>query len=322
MQEAKRSKNNNNLFLRKGKEFAIYLLFFFSNFAYSQDVLVEKIKKISSPTKTIIFVDSLLFHNSDLNKKTIDEVKYLQALAYQENNNHRKALEIFAKVLHNVDKKKRRYIKILLFQSNSNVKLENISLATEQALKAIEQAKINNDTGLIAAANNALSFIYYSNKQYDKAFDYLSNSVEQQKQEKDSIRLSATYNNIAIIYKKIGDYKSALEYNYKSLEISEQINNLVGVGKSYSNIGRVYQLLKDNNQALTYYEKALNNNKRAKIVNSIPYRNIADVYFENKQYIKSELYLSEALKIENTNKNNPALAKIYETLLKLSLQQN
>jgi len=298
------------------------IIIFISACAFGQNDIIDQVKAIESPTQTIIYIDSLLYHPAKWDKNTVNELLYLKALAYQENNNDKKALELFDEILLHTPENSERYAKILLFQSNSNVELNNISLATEQALKAQELASHIHSNGLMFAVNNALSFIYYKNKQYDKALGYLLNSVSLQEQEKDSVRLSATYNNVAIIYKNMGDFNKALEYNKKSLDINKLTADYIGIGKSFSNIGRVYELAGNNEQALMYYHMAIENNRKHEIINSIPYRNIGDIYLKEKQYDEAEDYFQRALKIEKQNKNNRVLSDIYGGLLTIALQQN
>ncbi|NPA67961.1 MAG: tetratricopeptide repeat protein, partial [Chlorobi bacterium] len=300
-----------------------YIIIFFSTCTFGQNNIIDKVKSFKSPTRTIIYIDSILFYgNNELNNNTVNELLYLKALAFQENNNDKKALELFDKILSETTLTDERYANILLYQSNSNVKLNNIALAVEQALKAKEIAAELNSNGLKIAVNNALSFIYYKNNQYQKALQYLLNSVKLQEEDKDSIRLSAAYNNIAIIYKNTGNFKKALEYNNKSLEINLLTDNYVGISKSYSNIGRVYDFFGYPDKALEYNKSAIKINSEYKIKNSIPYRNVADIYLAKKEYNEAKKYYLQALEIEKQNKNNRILSDIYDGLLKIALQQN
>jgi len=316
-------KETKSLIFEKMKK-AFYYIFFFTSFmAISQNDVVENLKEKqrSSPTDVIIYVDSLLYHNSNYSKKFIAKIKYEQALAYQNNNNHKKALLLFDEVLTYLNKNEEIFINTLLLQSNSNVNLKNYSKAINQALEALNSATNNDYYELIGSANNALSFIYYSNKDYNKAFEYLSNSVALQKKHNDSIQLSGTYNNIAIIYKNIGDFKQALDYNKESLDISILKKDNIGIGKSYSNIGRVYELEGDYKKALEYYYKAIDNNNKSQITNSIPYRNVADAYSYLENFEESEKNYLKALEIEIDHKNQSKIYIIYKDLLKIAIKK-
>ena len=305
-------------------KYLVYILLLIPFCTYSQNAIIEEVKTMSSassPTRIIIHIDSLLFYNSGISKQTELEIKYFQAQAYQDNNNDIKTLEILNEILPNIDKSTDRYVEILLLQSTSNATLENRSLSVEQALKALEQAKINKSNDLIASCYSALSYIYYENKKYTEALSYLLDSEQLDLEQKDSMHLSSTYNNIAIIYKKIGSFDKALTYNQKSLDISIFLKDNLGIGKSYSNIGRVFEVKGDFSIALEYYHKALQHNLDSKISNSIPYRNIGDIYFNNMAFEAAENYYSKALEIETKNKNNRVLSIIYNNLLQIATDQ-
>ncbi len=303
------------------KSFFVFFAIFYTFSCFGQDNVLDFLKHNykSSPTDVIIRADSLLAHNSNFNKETITRIKYYQAFAYQENKNYKKSLELFDEILPFFKDTDIKKIKILLNQSNSNTYLANYVDATNQALEALDLAKKTNNKESLVSANNALSFIYYSNKDFSKAFDYLYNTVAISIKEKDSVGLSATYNNIAIIYKNMGNFKQALLYNKKSLEISFLLKDNIGIGKSYSNIGRLYELFGKFDKAILYYKKAIQNNESAKIVNGIPYANIAEVYLIKKDYKNAIKNFLISAKIEKTN--NKALQNIYSSLLKTALQQ-
>ncbi|MCF6350789.1 MAG: tetratricopeptide repeat protein [Flavobacteriaceae bacterium] len=304
------------------KKIAVFILTLSSFISISQNNVIDvlKQKRKSSPIDAIIYADSLLFSNHDYTKKIISKIKYEQAIAYTNNNNHREALELFNEILP-IEKDKKRIIKILLLQSNSNVYLKNYSKATNQTLEALDIAKKNNYFNLVSAANSALSFIYYTNKDYRKAFKYLLNTVELQKQQHDSISLSVTYNNIAILHKNTANFKKALQYSQKSLDISLSRKDNIGIGKSYSNIGRINELIGNYKNALAYYKKAIVHNTKSKISNSIPYSNLAHIYTYLKDYKSSEKNYIKALKIAINNSNQYKINLIYKDLLKIAMQQ-
>lgn len=298
-----------------------FLFLFLFSTLLAQEKELKRIKEKTSPTEVIIYVDSLLFYNSSFSAKQKLNLKYRQALAYQEDNKHIKALKLFQDVASSLDKDSIKYIKVLLFQSNSNVFLKKYTKATEQAIEALNIAKKHNHFNQITASYNALSYIYYATNDFDRALEYLSYSESLQKEQNDSIRLSAIYNNMAIIMKNMGDFEAAIANNKKSLQISLAINDPVGVGKSYSNIGRVYELIGETNKALRYYKLAVGNNKKHSLSNSIPYRNIGDVSMTNKQYKIAEENYTKALKIESENNNQAIIHSIYENLLKTAVHQ-
>jgi len=288
-----------------------------------QDDILDKLKekRRQSPTEVIVYVESLLLSKENFDTATFIKLKRAEALAYQENSNHQKALNSINEILKRLDKNSNEYIEVLLIQSYSNAYLNNFSDASQQALKALELANIKEDNSLIASANTALSFIHYSNNNYETAFQYLASSAQMQKKAKDSSNLSATYNNIAIIYKKMANFKEALNYNKKSLAISIAIKDYLGISKSYSNIGRVYELLGDKTKAISYYQKAIDNNLKAKVNNSIPYRNMGDVFMKNNELLKAKEFYYKALATEKDNGNHKTLKSINKALLQIAMRE-
>jgi len=307
------------LFLKLMKTRIFIILIFTSSILFSQINTIEILinKQNENPTQAIFYADSLLLTNPS--KQDAILIKYYQANAYQNNNNPKRALSIFKEILPLFKSQKEFFIKILLGQSDANTRIKNYAEATNQALKALEIAKKEGSHKLIGSANTSLSFIYYANKDYTRSLKYILNSVELQKRIKDSISLSASYNNIAIIYKNMGEFDKAINYNNLSLEISKLKKSKIGIGKSYSNIGRIYGIIGKRKKAIKYYNLAIENNKNSNIKNSIPFRNIGDIYLEQKKFNKAEKYYLNALKIETDNHQNNLLSNIHKDLQKVAL---
>ena len=297
----------------------LLLLFLVTQHLYSQIEVVELLSKNQNedPTKIIFYADSLLLTNPS--KKDVVMIKYYQAVAYQNNNNPKKALSIFQEILPLFKTKNKFYVRTLLGLSDANTRLKNYSEATNQALEALKIAKESKFYKLIASANTTLSFIHYANKDFIKSLEYLLSSIDLQKRLKVSVSLSASYNNIAIVYKNIGDFDKAIKYNSLSLEISKLKKDNIGIGKSYSNIGTAYGLIGDAKEAIKYYNLAIENNNKSNIINSIPYRNIGNIFLRQKDYDKAESYYLKALKIETDNNQNNLLTNIYKDLLKVAI---
>ena len=71
----------------------IVLFLFLNSFCFSQNSTIVKLKRTlkNDAVKTIILDDSILQNISLSNKKNA-KVKYYQAIAYQNNKNHKKAI--------------------------------------------------------------------------------------------------------------------------------------------------------------------------------------------------------------------------------------
>ncbi|PCH77203.1 MAG: hypothetical protein COB98_04140 [Flavobacteriaceae bacterium] len=299
----------------------VFLLFCAISMAQSDAIEILKNKIKIAPVTAIIYADSLLLlPKSTITKKERNSIYYYRAVAYQDNKNHLKALELLKDMEHRFDPSDKFYTKVFIVQSHSNVALKNYSIATDQALKGLDAAKNNNFFSLVASAYSSLSYIEYSNRNYVNSYEYLLTSIASQKKEKDSFLLSATYNNLAIIYRKSGMFEKALNASVKSLEIDIKQKNNVNIGSSYCNIGDSYLLLNDKKKAKEYFLKAISHNKKENISNSIPYQNIGDFYYKNSDYIASSTSYSKALGIELKKGNQYRITDLYDQLLTVSIK--
>lgn len=289
---------------------------------YCQSDVVNSLSEIqkNNPNKAIFFADSLLLTNQS--KKDVVFIKYYKAEAFRENNDYKEALNLYKSILPNLKRAPKFYIKTLLGLSDLNSRLKKYTSANEQAIEALELARKNEFNKLIADAYNALSYISYVNNNYLKSLNYLLNAVELYKKYNDSILISSSYNNIAIIYKNIGDFDKALYYNNRSIEISQLKNDFIGIGKTYCNIGRLNEFVGDFKNATLYYDLAIKNNENHDIINSIPFRNIGDVYIELKQYNKAEKYYLKAIMLEKESHQDNFSKNIYKSLLSTAILKN
>ncbi|PCI00433.1 MAG: hypothetical protein COB81_08830 [Flavobacteriaceae bacterium] len=282
------------------------------------DVLKGKLK--TAPVEAIMYADSLLLPQTKMEKKYFNKIKYYKGIAYQGHKNHLKALEIFDSLEGSFEPTDILFVKTLLFQSHSNSSLKNYTLATDQALKALDAAMSNGYFNLVASAYSSLSYIEYSNKKYTKSYEYLLTSIGVQEKEKDSVLMASTYNNLAIIYRRTGMFKEALNASKKSLELDKLLGRNINIGSSYCNIADAYLLLNDKEKAKEYFLKAIAHNKKEKISNSIPDQNIGDFYYKTNKYQKSEEHYLKALYIEIEKENPHRISNMYDQLLEVAIQ--
>ncbi len=307
--------------MKKSLLFVFSVLLFNPVLSYGQSkldsLLSAKIKV--NPTHTIIYIDSLMAKKSS--RQEIPYLTYHKAFAYKKIKDYKNAIKYFEKSLHFFPENHQYHIKALLYLSSLKRNLHNYIEATAFALKAKNLSQKNNYTKQIVQANSSLAHIHFLNKDYDNSLKYLLNSIDINIKTNDSIGLSTTFNNMAIVYKNMGNFNKAIEFNNKALTISVLKKDTIGIGKSYTNIGRLYEHKGDQNTAFEYYKKAIEINAKANITNSIPYRNISDMYFANKDYVKCENYLLKALEIEQKNKKSAGLPNIFKSLHNNALYQ-
>ncbi len=154
------------------------------------------------------------------------------------------------------------------------------------------------------------------------AADYLFKSIKIKEQLNDKLSLVKGYFGLGEMYYKRKDYPKSLTYFKKSLKLSQEINYSTQIGSSYSGIASVYSDENKLDSAILYYNKAMELYKQIDYPYGISnlYINLGDVYRVNKNYVRSEKLLLQALhsktalnEEEETAIVNNSLANLYLT---------
>lgn len=310
-----------------------FLPVFFLLIAYSakgfqskNDSLLRELRILETnrPADAIILSDSLFLFYSDPDSSLWAKLYFFRGKAFAINTYHQLAVKSFNKAVPLFEKQKDEVflIKTLIELSSANLRMDNLVAATSQALLARELAIKNNLDEEISASLAALSFVYYTNNDFEKALNYLTEIQDFQINNGDSMGLSATYNNIAILYKKQGELERAIHYNKLSLDINLKLEVNSAIAKSYNNMGRIFLLQKDYQKAKNYYQKAITINEESGIMNSMPIRNMGDLYYKTEAYDLSENYLKQALEMEEINGINSWILPLYKELQSVSMVKN
>jgi tetratricopeptide (TPR) repeat protein len=114
---------------------------------------------------------------------------------------------------------------------------------------------------------------------------------------------SFTYNQLGIAYSNKQEYDEALFYYKKCLQSREKIYgaNHPETTKILSNIGITYDKANSFKKAIKYFKKAHSIN--AKVCENSEFTlndcyNLASMYYENKDYFRSYIYIQKAVKIK------------------------
>jgi len=305
---------------------SLFLFFFSLAICESQpiinfDSLFDK-KRILDPQSAIFYADSILLQQTS-SERNIAELNYQKALLFSRINDPNSTLnsiELAIPYFESTDENT-RLISAMLIQATANIYLKNLSLASVQAMNALELALKINDNNFICKCYDTLSHIHYSLEDYDQSIKYLIIAAEIQTKIDDKIGLSATYNNIAIVYKNLMETEKALEYNYKSLEINKQQKDYRSIAKSYNNIGATLQLMNRHEDAMENYRKSIFLNKKHSIPNSVPQRSMASCLALLGQYEDAEEYLLAALQVEHNLGNTSIALELYDRLVSNMLEQ-
>ena len=114
-----------------------------------------------------------------------------------------------------------------------------------------------NNKGDIAATLCNIGIVYNSEKEYQKALEYIvkANKIDEESGNKTGI--AANLGDIGELYRNLSNHSKALEYYIKSLKLYEELGDKNGIARNLGNIGIVYMEQKDYSKALEYYLQAL-----------------------------------------------------------------
>jgi len=99
---------------------------------------------------------------------------------------------------------------------------------------------------------------------------------------------------ISEVYLEIAEYQMALEFMFKYVETAAVKKDSVILASSYNRIGINYHYLNQDQKSLVYYQKSLEYNGKDTLRVASTSNNLANVYFNMKQFDKAKEYFSQA----------------------------
>jgi len=201
----------------------------------------------------------------------------------------------------------------------------------EAALNAYtEYARLSEKKGDLENLANALiniGWIYHSNKDYEKAYDFYNQGVVKAIEANDKLREAKAYRQIAVWYRDKGQYGNSLNLLLKSLKINKAMvtnyNHKYDLGCDYQDLGILFSNKNEYRKALGYFFKSKN------IFNSIgsqiaakwvtknisrEYIKLGDISFKQNDYNKALFYYNKALKFYNLVESKPGLGIVYRCI--------
>jgi len=174
----------------------------------------------------------------------------------------------------------------------------------QQALEIYRKLKSNSD---IANIYNNIGHIYWFQGYFSKSLDYYKRSLGISIALGDEHSQSISYNNLGTVYYRLGMYDDSMKNFLKSLSIREEINDPL-LHSTLNNLGNIYVRLSDHSKALEMYQLSLEHKRKLQINTESTLNNIGNIYLKLKDYDSALKYLSEALKINEENKNEKEIA--------------
>lgn len=148
-----------------------------------------------------------------------------------------------------------------------------------------------------------------------KSQQYLFKAYACFEKEEQYSSISRINNNIASNYKAQGSMKEALIYYQKALESAIKAKDTLNISSTFNNIGIFYRTSFPDS-SLHYYGKslALIRPGKNKLMELITRYNVANVYFDQKEYENAKIEYLQLLEICRSEKNVGGIARIYISL--------
>ena len=235
------------------------------------------------------------------NKSILKDFKTLKKIYPQYHKEIKKAQKIWSKTYKPLEKID------TLYQENSILPL----------LKIIKIKKhfLGENTFSIANDYSDLANLYFSNKNYSQAIEYLNKklTIELFHLGEQDTQLSVSYQSLAILHKLNHQIDKSIENYKKSLLIEESIdNNNLNIAMTHYHIGKLLKLQGEYLLAENSYIKALeiykDNGKQENI--AMFYNDLANIYSFQAKYQKALKLYRKALKINTSilGEKHPAIA--------------
>ena len=259
------------------------------------------------------WLNAMLLKSHDMTKKAIDEME--PVISFLEGKkNFREAGEA------------RNYLALLLFfagQFNESINLyqKNIALAREKQLKTVvpnaylgianvyaqtqniaerkknlllflEEAKRENNPGLIAQASFRVGVqIMFADSNLTTVMPYLRESLAINKSIKDSLSMLTVLNMIGWFYYVKHEPDSSLHYYLEAVQCCPTWN-ISGFAKPYGNIGTIYRDKKDYAKALFNYNLCEQYGRKTRdfYILAALYNDMSDMYISRADYKKAYDY--------------------------------
>jgi signal transduction histidine kinase len=178
-------------------------------------------------------------------------------------------------------------------------KLNNLELALEHYLKALEIYKTQHHARGISGTLNNIGLTYLHLEMYEKAKQIYLEEIENSVARKDSSRLSSEYCNISYAYHDLEQYDSAFYYIKKSIIIDLKTKDFYGLANSHQTLGAIFSSSEQPDSAIYYFDLAgtyfRSNNLIGDLVGTLGSKGGA--YFRKKDFKNALLYSDSALAI-------------------------
>ncbi len=193
---------------------------------------------------------------------------------------------------------------VLLSQTYSSYDLRS---SIREAEKALDLAKANGDSDLIAYALFNAGNAYFVQGINETAANYFYRYLDIQKQSNYALGVAYALANIAALRIKMQDYEAAKSNLLQGLNILNEVIKTDSTGSSHqqlphilNNLGIVYQNLQQYDSALWYYQQSIKSSARATdpgYLRASTYNNIGGLFLDTKNLDSAYAPLAKAMQV-------------------------
>jgi signal transduction histidine kinase len=172
----------------------------------------------------------------------------------------------------------------------------------EQAQKALETGRAQNNESLIIRAHRLHADLYYAMAEYELSLKHFQAELEIQHRRKDRRKIAEVHCNIGVIYDVRGYLEKGLFHYLEALKLYEEVDDKEGLVATLSNLAFISKGQGNHREAIRYFEQA-SRIEAEHLTQKKPHYflvNMAEDYVSLDEFDRAEEYLIKAGKILNS----------------------
>lgn len=200
----------------------------------------------------------------------------------------------------------------------------NPKIAVSYGLQAYKIAKkMGNKRKAISYANH-ITFPYYMQGNYDKAYSLANQFIQYAVTINDTFLLKTQYNTAANVLTSMGKFSKANFYYQKAIHLTDTMKDADEYASLLNNLAINYEYSGKIDSAFIIYDKALNINKLINRTENIAmlHLNIGELYLDIDSLGKAEKHFTDALPYLENSENNSLHSLVYACLAILNNKIN
>ncbi|QYH39009.1 sensor histidine kinase [Algoriphagus sp. NBT04N3] len=194
--------------------------------------------------------------------------------------------------------------------------------ALAYALEAEKLAQELDNPSAESQATEHISWIYYRQGLWQKAFDFAKESYQLAREANDLKQVARVLNNMGALYYEQQNYLMAIDHFKDAFEISQKAKDVYTQIRSLNNVAFNFTLLENYDSALFYAKNAIRVNEEngSPYLTSFSNRVIGDVYFQKGKLDSAQLIYEKSLAMARQQGLSTFMASVLHRLGNTYLQ--